>query len=113
MVYIPKYCGTPFSLLNTVLNRNFSISVYRGEVDEMCALLARYTACSGNSLPTFGTTFRSHLQGSAVQEGFFGLLTRNFGKELLLYASNIPAGRRSDLELYIKIQFLPRSEHNS
>jgi len=39
-------------------------------VIEICPLLGYYTAYSGNSLLTFGTTYWSHLQGSR-NTGFF------------------------------------------
>jgi hypothetical protein len=44
-------------------NSRFVISVLRLETDEYCALLGYQPASSGNSLPTFGTTYRPHLQG--------------------------------------------------
>ena len=37
---------------------------FRGEVDEIHALLGCYAASSGNSIATFGATYRSYLQGS-------------------------------------------------
>jgi len=40
------------------------ISGFRHHVDETCALLTGYAACSGNPLPTLRTTYRSLLQGS-------------------------------------------------
>jgi hypothetical protein len=40
------------------------ISGLHYEVDENCALLGYYAASSGNSLRSFGTKYRSHLQGS-------------------------------------------------
>jgi hypothetical protein len=38
------------------------ISGFRREVDDICALLGYYAACSGN-YRLFGTSSRSHLQG--------------------------------------------------
>jgi hypothetical protein len=40
------------------------ISGFRREGDENCALLGYYSASGDNFLPTFGTTYRSHLEGS-------------------------------------------------
>ena len=36
------------------------------EIDENCTLLGYYAASSGNFLPTFGTAYRSHLEGSSL-----------------------------------------------
>ena len=128
MVYTPKYRGTPVSLLNTAINPNCMISGYRGEVDEMCALLGHYTACSVNYLPTFGTNYRSHLQGSTGQIVFFyykeiykeksprrilGLFTETSARNSQYTLCNIPAGRRSKPELYRKMHFVLHSEHYS
>jgi len=44
------------------------ISGFHSEVDDICALLGNYAAYSGNSLPTFRTTYRSHFQGSSTDE---------------------------------------------
>ena len=40
---------------------------FRREVGEKCALLCYYAASSGISYRRFGTTYRSHLQGSRIQ----------------------------------------------
>jgi len=39
----------------------------RREVDEKCALLCYYATSNGISYRRFGTTYRSHLQGSRIQ----------------------------------------------
>ena len=44
------------------------IAGFRREIDENCALLCCYAASSGNLLPTFVTTYRSHIQGSRIQK---------------------------------------------
>jgi len=58
-----------------------------------CALLSYYAASSGNSVPTFGTTYLFHLQGSRIKQILTGFLiledgtdrrSRNVGKELQL-----------------------------
>jgi hypothetical protein len=68
---------------------------------ENCVLLGCYAAYSGNSLPTFGATNRSRLQGLRnprkkpailrcavyIGEDGTGRLSRNVGKELPLYAA--------------------------
>jgi hypothetical protein len=43
-------------------------SGFRLEVDENWVLLLYYAASSGNSLSTFRTTYRSHIQGSRIQK---------------------------------------------
>jgi hypothetical protein len=43
------------------------ISGFRREVAKNCALMGYYAAGSGNFLPTFGTTYRSHPQGSRIK----------------------------------------------
>jgi len=50
---------------------------FHREVDENRALLGYYAASSGNLLPTFGTTYRSHPQGSRSQKKF--ILNSVFG----------------------------------
>ena len=54
-----------------VVTRQVSVTFYssvtsgfRRDVDKICALLGYYKASCGNCLPTFRTTYRSHLQGS-------------------------------------------------
>jgi hypothetical protein len=39
------------------------ISSFRREVDEICVLLGYCVASSGNSLPTFRTTYLFHFKG--------------------------------------------------
>jgi hypothetical protein len=40
----------------------------RDKRQEICTLLVYYAAYSGNSLPTLGTTYCCHLQGSRIKE---------------------------------------------
>jgi len=65
----------------------FVVSVFCRKVDENSALLGCYAACSGNSYQSYGTTYRSHIQGSKFKKllGFLTVVT-NFGKELPLRA---------------------------
>ena len=56
------------------------ISGFRREVAGNCALLGYYAAISGNFLPTFGTTYRSH---QSFKNGT-DRLSRNVGKKLPL-----------------------------
>jgi len=58
--------------------------------DEICAPLERYTAYSGNSLPTF----RYHFQG---YEDRTGTLSRNVGEEVHYKPLHVPEERRSHL----------------
>jgi hypothetical protein len=51
---------------------------------EICALVGYCAASCGNCLPTFGTTYRSHLHGSGVSLFFLlGILTREDGTDTL------------------------------
>jgi hypothetical protein len=43
------------------------IGSFRRDVHENCTLLGYYTAISGNSLPTLGTTYRSRYVGKELQ----------------------------------------------
>jgi len=75
------------------------ISSFRRQVDENCAVLGYYTACSGNFLPTFGDNLS--VPSSAVKNkeffegggGFFApedetdRLSRKVGKKLSLLAA--------------------------
>ena len=66
------------------------ISGFRCEVDENCALLSYYAACSANFLPTFRDNlsapsskviYRSHLQGSGRRRWNPIGVSRNVGKK--------------------------------
>jgi len=52
----------------------FVVSVFRREVDENRALLGCYAACSDNPYRSYGTTYRSHIQRSKIQEASWGFL---------------------------------------
>jgi len=45
------------------------ISGFRGDVDEICALLGCYAVYIDNSLPTFRTNYQSRLLGYLVYPG--------------------------------------------
>jgi len=70
-------------------NRNIFCVIpgFRREVDEIRALLGCYAASSGNSIATFGVTYRSGLQGSRHLEDETDRLSRNVDKELPLIAA--------------------------
>jgi len=63
---------------------------YRHEVDEICALLEYYAACSGNSLPTFrnnlSVTYSRVKKSNKLSVPYSRVrVSRNVGKELPLY----------------------------
>ena len=58
------------------------------EIDTVYAVAGYYAAYSGYFLPTFGTTYRSHLQKSTVHDGT-GMLFRKFGKNCNCTLRNI------------------------
>jgi len=60
------------------MNILFVISGFRREVTENCTLLGYYAASSGNSLPTFRETCRSHLQGFLTHEDVTYRLSLDF-----------------------------------
>ena len=70
-------------------NRKISCVIpgFRREVDVIRALLGCYATSSGNSIPTFGATYRPYLQGSRHLEVETDRLSRNVGKELPLLAA--------------------------
>ena len=67
------------------------ISSFRHEVDDNCALLGCYAACSGNSLPTFRDNLS--VPSSGVKKGIWTIedgtdrLSPNFAKKLPLLAA--------------------------
>jgi hypothetical protein len=71
------------------------ISGFRREVDEICALLGYYTACSGNSLLTFSIfkVKNPKILGFLIVLDFLtpdngtDRLSRNVGKELPVYTA--------------------------
>jgi hypothetical protein len=76
------------------------ISVFRLEVDEMCALLGRYATYGGNSLPTF----RDNLSVPSSR----GKVGKNYHYTL----SNILQECRSEVSMRIQAVVLSFIKHN-
>ena len=61
------------------------ISGFCHEVDEICATLGYYAACSGSSLLTFLGNLLFPSSGVLTPEDVTNSLSQNMGKELSLY----------------------------
>jgi len=66
--------------------RTFTISGFRSEIDESCALLGNYAANSGNSLPTFRDNLAVPTSRVKNFKKLVNMLSRNVGAELPLFA---------------------------
>jgi len=87
----------------------FVVSVFRREVDENHTLLGCYAAFRDNPYRSYETTYRSHIQGSKIQEASWILdpcpVTSVRNCHYTLY--NSPEERRSKSDIHTLTLDLP------